>query len=141
MYKHVLLASDLSSSTNSVAVEAVRQAKNSNAMLSIVCVLEPIATYGFPIVADHGVEKLKQAEESLKNMCAELKIPMTNTYIRSGSPKNEVLSLAEELDVDLIVVGSHGRHGISKFLGSTASAILHGSNCSVLVSRVTNELT
>ncbi|MEZ5528918.1 MAG: universal stress protein [Porticoccaceae bacterium] len=39
-------------------------------------------------------------------------------------------------NVDLIVVGSHGRHGLSLILGSTATGVLHGSQCDVLAVKV-----
>ena len=44
--------------------------------------------------------------------------------------------MAEELGTDLIVVGSHGRHGLALLMGSTANGVLHGANCDVLAVRV-----
>jgi universal stress protein A len=38
--------------------------------------------------------------------------------------------------MDLVVVGSHGRHGLSLLLGSTANGVLHGAGCDVLAVRV-----
>ena len=55
--------------------------------------------------------------------------------IEFGSTKNEVLRVAEEHKVDLIVTGSHGKHGLALLLGSTANAILHGADCDVLIVR------
>ncbi len=40
--------------------------------------------------------------------------------------------MAKEHDCDLIVVGSHGRHGLALLLGSTANDVLHGAPCDVL---------
>ena len=136
MYKHVLLATDLSEDTHSVAIEAYRQAAASSAKLSIVYVIEPISVYGFPLIADHGIAKVQHVKEAMLELCDELNISVHHKYTPTGSPKKEVLALADELGVDLIVVGSHGRHGVSKLLGSTATGIVQGSNCSVLVSRV-----
>ena len=53
-----------------------------------------------------------------------------------GRPEREVHRIAEESDVDLIVVGSHGRHGLALILGSTSTSILHGAKCDVLAVRV-----
>ena len=53
-----------------------------------------------------------------------------------GRPESEIHSLAKELKVDLIVVGSHGKHGLSLLLGSTANGVLQGSPCDVLAVRV-----
>jgi universal stress protein A len=46
--------------------------------------------------------------------------------------------VAEEQQVDLVVTGSHGRHGLALILGSTANAILHGAKCDVLAVRITD---
>jgi nucleotide-binding universal stress UspA family protein len=51
-----------------------------------------------------------------------------------GSPQNEILQFANEQGVDLIVMGSHGRTGISRLLmGSVAEAVMRRANCPVLV--------
>ena len=51
-------------------------------------------------------------------------------------PLGLVASLAEELKADLIVVGSHGRHGLALIMGSTANGVLHGAKRDVLAVRV-----
>jgi universal stress protein A len=56
--------------------------------------------------------------------------------IEFGSVKNEVLRVAEEIGADLIVIGSHGRHGLSRLLGSSTSGIVQGAECDVLTIRV-----
>ena len=49
-----------------------------------------------------------------------------------GQPRQEIHHLAKEHECDLIVVGSHGRHGLALLLGSTANDVLHGAPCDVL---------
>ena len=44
--------------------------------------------------------------------------------------------VAEEQSCDLIVVGSHGRHGLALLLGSTANDVLHGAPCDVIAVRL-----
>ena len=133
MYKHVLLATDLIETTAPVAAEAKQQAEMTGAKLSIVYVIEPISTYGFPLVTDMGIEGVNHARAALSDLCEALGIDADNQYICTGSPKREVLQLATKLGADLIVVGSHGRHGLSRLLGSTAIGVIHGSECDVLV--------
>jgi len=53
-----------------------------------------------------------------------------------GSPKTEIIRVAQENGVDLIVVGSHGRHGLALLLGSTANGVLHYAPCDVLAVRL-----
>ena len=59
-----------------------------------------------------------------------------NTIIRQGDTKQTVLKVADELDADLIVMGTHGRRGLSHALsGSVAEAVLRQSRCPVLTVR------
>jgi universal stress protein A len=53
-----------------------------------------------------------------------------------GAPAYDIRALAVELKADLIVVGTHGRHGLGLLLGSTANAIIHGVGCDVLAVRM-----
>ena len=45
-------------------------------------------------------------------------------HLTYGQPRQEIHRLAEEQGCDLIVVGSHGRHGLALLLGSTANDVL-----------------
>ena len=53
-----------------------------------------------------------------------------------GRPETEIHNTADEIGADLIVVGSHGRHGLALIFGSTANGVLHGAACDVLAVRV-----
>ena len=66
----------------------------------------------------------------------QFNISATSQFIEVGSPKSVIMNKAQELGADLIVVGSHGRHGIQLLLGSTANAVIHHANCDVLAVRV-----
>jgi nucleotide-binding universal stress UspA family protein len=58
------------------------------------------------------------------------------TAVLAGSPKSAVLEEAEAFDADLIVVGSHGRGGLERFLlGSVSQAVAAHANCSVEIVR------
>jgi nucleotide-binding universal stress UspA family protein len=62
------------------------------------------------------------------------KIRSLKTLIKQGSPADEILKAAEKMKPDVIVVGSHGRHGAQKFLlGSVSSKVTDHAGCSVLV--------
>jgi nucleotide-binding universal stress UspA family protein len=56
------------------------------------------------------------------------------TIVRQGPPAEKILETAQKMKVDLLVVGSHGRHGARKFLlGSVSSKVVDYSTCPVLV--------
>ena len=57
-------------------------------------------------------------------------------YVRAGKPAEVILALADELGVELIVIGKHARRGEERTLGSAATSILNGASKSVLVVKV-----
>jgi len=50
-----------------------------------------------------------------------------------GQSKRSIISWAQERNIDLIVMGSHGRHGVERLLGSVSNAVLHKATCDVLI--------
>lgn len=142
-YKHVLLATDLSEETDKIADSAASIARRSHAKISIIHVLEhtPIVYGGaseFTVPLDINLEEklTENAQKALAVIASRIKIPVENQYIAHGSIKNEISSYAKRHHIDLIVIGSHGQHGIQVLLGSTANAILHAAPCDVLAVRV-----
>ncbi|MFA7553618.1 MAG: universal stress protein [Spongiibacteraceae bacterium] len=139
-YTTILLATDLSEEANQIANRAVTLAKNNNATLHIVHVIEPLSfAYGGDIPMDFsGIQNeiQNQADTQMSELAARFDIPADQQHILIGRPENEIHQLAKELNVDLIVVGSHGRRGIARLLGSTANGLLHGATCDVLAVRV-----
>lgn len=133
MYRHILLATDLLETCESPAQQARDLAVNMNARLSIVHVLEPITTFGFPIVTDGGIEAMNQAKKALHKLGDDLSVDKTDRYVKMGSPKHEIIQLALKITADLIVAGSEGRFGLSQLLGSTGLGLIHGSKCDVLI--------
>ena len=139
-YQTILLASDLSDESEAVTRRAKAISDNGNAQLHIVHVIEPMSfAYGGDIPMDftdiqNEIEKQVKAQvEALGN---ELSIDKEHQHLVLGRPEAEIHRLAEELQADLIIVGSHGRHGLALLLGSTANGVLHGAKCDVLAVRV-----
>jgi universal stress protein A len=67
-----------------------------------------------------------------------LNVPESRQHLIFGRPESEIQRTADEFGADVIVVGSHGRHGLALLLGSTANGVLHGATCDVLAVRVGN---
>lgn len=139
-YNTVVLAIDLSEEADQVATKAAAVAKSHSAALHIVHVIEPLSfAYGGDIPMDFSSiqeEIQKQAEIQLGEFSKKYSIAAERQHIIVGRPENEIHALAKKLDADLIVVGSHGRHGLALLLGSTANGVLHGAPCDVLAVRV-----
>lgn len=141
-YKQVLLATDLSDETETIAEVASEIATRSKAKLSIIHILEhtPIVYGGgeFSIPLDMNLEEhlAENAKRAVAIIARKFNIHPEDQYVAHGSIKHEIIDLADRLGVDLIVVGSHGRSGIDYILGSTANAVLHAAKCDVLAVRV-----
>lgn len=144
-YKHILLAADFSAHGENVANRAKDLADKFQAKLSIVHVMDNLlitdAAYGstIPFDLDLTAELMAVAKKRLAQLADKLNISDDCRFMETGSPKLEIIRVAEENKVDLIVVGSHGRHGFALLLGSTANGVLHHALCDVLAVRLYDE--
>jgi universal stress protein A len=138
-YNHILVAVDLTEESGTVLEKATEIGSLCQAKLSLVHVLEPLGyAYGGDIPMDlTEVQKQldQHARERLTELGARANISTENLHVSIGRPETEVHRIAEETKADLIVVGSHGRHGFGLLLGSTANGVLHGAKCDVLAVR------
>jgi universal stress protein A len=139
-YNTLILATDLSEEADQIAIKAASIAKDNNAQMHIIHVIEPLSfAYGGDIPMDFSgiqAEIQKQAETQMAELAARYSVPTTHQHITIGRAENEIHALAAEKNADLIVLGSHGRRGLALLLGSTANAVLHGAKCDVLAVRV-----
>ena len=141
-YKHILLAVDFYENSETVTNKAEDLAKKYQAKLSIVHVVDslPITDAGYgtdiPFNMDLTAELMAGAKTRLVKLAEKLGVPEDRLSLEMGSPKTEIIRIAEEKKVDLIVLGSHGRHGLGLLLGSTANGVLHHTSCDVLAVRL-----
>lgn len=144
-YQHILLAVDFSDQDTYVARKAERLATFFNAKMSIIHVLDnipmPDTAYGaiIPLESDSSYELLEIEKDKFIRTANRLTIDPANRWLIWGKPEVEIIRIANEEEVDLIVVGSHGRHGLALLLGSTASSVLHHAQCDVLAVRLEDE--
>lgn len=141
-YQHILLSIDYSKHGDAVIRTAKELTEKYQAKLSIIHVLDnipmPDTGYGtvIPLDQDSGYELLEVEKAKLMQIGDQLGVAQSNRWMIWGTPKQEIVQLAEQEQVDLIVVGSHGRHGLSLLLGSTASSVLHYAKCDVMAIRL-----
>lgn len=140
MYSHILLAADFHDDSTKVVERALAMRDANQCKLSLVHVIEPVGVaYGgeFPLdLGDLHRELEKQAREKLAELGKSLNVAEEHQYLEVGITERELLRVAKEQSVDLIVIGSHGRHGLALLLGSTANGVLHHALCDVLAVRV-----
>lgn len=143
-YERIMLAVDLTEDSTRVAGRALSLARAHQAELHVVHVIEPLSlAYGGDIPMDLSSVQEQihdQAKSHLAEFAATLGVPAERQYLIFGRPESEIQRAAEAKGADVIVVGSHGRHGLALLLGSTANGVLHGATCDVLAVRVGGEV-
>ena len=144
LYKNILLTIDFSEDDKFVAAKASNLAKLLNANLSIIHILDdipmPDTPYGtiIPLDEDSSYSMLEAEKTQLKQLADQLSIESSHRWLVWGEPKQEIALFADRENIDLIIVGSHGRHGLALLLGSTANGVLHHAKCDVLAVRLPN---
>jgi universal stress protein A len=146
-YQHVMAAVDLSEEADSVLTEAKRIAEDHGAKLSLVTVVKPLTqVYGGLDMAAYTQatvnferEAQLQAKEQLAELGKKFGVAADATHAVIGGPAPQIVETAADQGADLIVIGSHGRHGLGLLLGSTANGVLHHAQCNVLTVRIKPE--
>lgn len=144
-YQHIMIAADFSSHSKAVCQKAAALAETHQAKLSICHVVEdfPLTDFAYePMISvdiDMREALIKSGQTQLKKLADDLNIADESQWVECGNPAHDVVRIADENDVDLIIVGSHGRHGLKLLLGSTANAVLHHAHCDVLAVRLQDD--
>lgn len=146
----ILLAIDDSEFSKAALTALIREFRPERAEVHVLHVVEPLklapTAVGFgvgPSVpgdfigvveqwVDHAEVLVSQAAEALKSAGFG-----ATTSVREGDAKHEILEYAEQWKPDLILIGSHGRKGLGRFLlGSVSEAVARHARCSVQIVRL-----
>ncbi len=141
MYKKILIPTDGSEHANRAAKHALWIAKESGAEILALSVIETAAFIGLPaddlIMSTKNLleEEASRALDKLKNLVKDSGYNIKLTLnIDEGSAADTILKVAEKENVDLIVMGTSGKHGIDRFLlGSVTEKVVRHATCPVLV--------
>lgn len=141
-YKHILVAVDQSEDSEKIGRQALVVAKRNHAKITLLNILEGISlSAGYelmpviPQVSDS--EMIAEAKKSMRELSFKLGIPDADTLVISAlSTKEGILKAAEDLNADLLVIGSHTRYGLGVLLGSTSGSIINDSPCDILTVKV-----
>lgn len=136
MFKKILVPIDMAHVVEGKAIidEAIKHSSD-GAKIILLNVVEEVPNWAaISIPAEIIDNSLKAAHDELKAIANATGVSM-DVEVRSGHSYNMILDVAEEKDVDLIIVASH-RPGLQDyFLGSTAAKVVRHAKCSVLVVR------
>ncbi len=135
--KRILVAHDGSKSSDKALKKALAIAENFNGAVTVLSVIPEL--YLTELMEMDRVRIVESLTEETRRMMEKIKsrpmkIKSLKTLIKQGNPAEEILSTAEKIKADVIVTGSHGRHGAQKFLlGSVSSKVVDHAECDVLV--------
>jgi universal stress protein A len=140
-YQYILLAIDTSEQSTKICDKAASLAKQNQATLSLCHLVKtPSSDLTYEGINNVTIEMqadlLECATRHIRTIATALKIPENQQWVEFGNPSYDIVRLADEHKTDLIVIGSHGRHGLQLLLGSTANAVLHRAQCDVLAVRL-----
>lgn len=140
-YHNLIVAIDLSNESDKIIERALELSGNRPQSLTLVHVVEPVAA-AYPIDA-YAINMTKLQEEAmaiaaqrLAGIAQKFGLQNARQLILAGAAATEVRAKADEMNADLIVIGSHGTSGWKLLLGSTANKVLHGASCDIMTVRV-----
>lgn len=141
-YQNILCVTDFSKYANAAYLRGTEIAKLYNAKLTLLHVVEyfPEDRSNIQIAPENVDPKEYREEQALSLMSEQIQSSKYNNVNKvvlfsTHSAKQEIIHYAKEQKNDLIIVASHGHHGIGAILGSTANAISQSSLCDVLIIR------
>lgn len=146
MFKHILLATDGSAASEHAAKLAVDMAQIHGARLTVLYVVDPYPylgigesnPLGFQAYMAAAYEDAAQAHAKVAQLCEQspVKIDLQARMVEEMTASAGIVHTAKDVDADLIIVGSHGRTGLSRLmLGSVAAKVLAEATVPVMVVR------
>jgi universal stress protein A len=139
---HVLVPTDFSVSAEQALDYAIRLAKTLNARLMLLHVIQPVPMAGVDMGVALPATYLQEVEEAVQGSMEDALARVTaagltgERVVLYGVPFQEIVETAKARQVDLIVMGTHGRTGLMHvLLGSVAERVVRLAPCSVLVVR------
>jgi universal stress protein A len=139
-YQRILAGVDFSAHSVRAVRRALDLAHRYGGHVNLVHAVEHIAyyeqDYGPVTAPDLDLELMESAKGRMQQLIGELNAGELPGNVLFGSPKGVILSQAEALHCDLIVLGTHGHRGIARLLGSTANAVSHNARCDVLTAYI-----
>jgi nucleotide-binding universal stress UspA family protein len=139
--QHILVPMDFSESSNQALDYAITFASKLQARLTVLHVVEvfPLGSADMTTVPEAYIEDLKmEADRTMQSYLARITAAglTGDIVVKHGPVFQEIMEVAKTQHVDLIIMGTHGRTGLSHlFLGSVAERLVRFAPCPVLVVR------
>lgn len=137
-YKKILIAVDSSENSLNAAEKGMELVLQTHAAVAIVFVIDTskaLGNFDVGLLPGEALLALKKEAEQILDQLAKM-YPGTqlNQLMPEGYPREEILKTADTWQADLIVMGTHGRTGLSHLLmGSVAEYVIHHSKVPLLI--------
>ncbi|HEX3602553.1 MAG TPA: universal stress protein [Steroidobacteraceae bacterium] len=132
---------DLADASEQIAAAGRDMAAHSNAAMVILHVVEfiPAEPMGETLMPSVQIEEdlIQRSRTKLGELSSRLGLQRAALRVEAGNKKTEILRVAKEEAVDLIVLGSRERHGLGILVNFTEDTVLHAAHCDVLAIRLT----
>ena len=144
-YRHILVATDFSEYSNAALKKAIELSTPFSSKITLLHAAETFSSDMYPYIGELAVPVLvdnpeieekrlkeihKRIEEQLKQRgYSEIEIDIK---IEVGHPVDSIIEFSRKNNVDLIVMGSHGRRGLARLLGSSTNGVVNHAPCDVL---------
>ncbi|MGE0581301.1 MAG: universal stress protein [Steroidobacteraceae bacterium] len=139
-YRRILIPVDLTDDSIPVGERARVVATAFDAAVELLHVVEysPVEPMGETLMPAVAIEEelVQRARQRLAALADKLGFAGAPLHVEAGNVKAEIIRLAHDRGVDLIVIGSRERHGLSILVNLTEDTVLHGAPCDVLAVRV-----
>ncbi len=137
-WKNTLVTTDGSKYSDAAVDEAINYAKSYGGALKIASVVEVTEEFQAhaPGLIEKMIDKAKKNLEDAKNKAQQAGID-AETFVREGESYKIIGDLAKQLHADTIVLGSHGRTGLTRiFMGSVTARVIGHTSCPVMVVKI-----
>jgi universal stress protein A len=140
VYRRILLIVDLNDDSLPIGRRARAIAASLGAEIEFLHVIEliPLEPIGDNLMPSLQIEDelIERTRTRLAAFAAELGLPDAHCQVEVGNVKSDIVRIARDRNVDLIVLGSRERHGLSILVNFTEDTVLHAAPCDVLAVRV-----
>lgn len=148
-YQTILVATDFSAHSEEALARGLQLAQVYHATLHVLHVveiptypvLEDIAVTGLPGIWDPelSVQITEESNKQLHHLLEQAGLSQKHGRTLQGIASEEIVTYANQIRAELIVMGKYGVSGWKRLLGSTTDSVLHHADCDVLAIKLENE--
>ncbi len=142
-YRHILVANDFSEYAEMALKKATEIATPFHAKITVIHAAEVLSAEVYPALGELSIpvlaenpdfekKQIERLQKELDESISKLDFSNLSSVVEIGHPVDTILEYALKNNVDLIMMGSHGRRGLARLLGSSTNGVINHAPCDVL---------